>query len=214
MIVLGIDASLTCTGFALIESSGVPGRERVLVTGRFPTTTQRPEVERRAVICQAVRAWIEGYAPDLVGLEMPYVDPTKSMKVAVQLAALGGQLEQELATLGCIMVKVYPASRQKALGVKGRGRGGPQITRSELKDRLQEAVWDRYGIVVPEDEVDAIGVAMAAVTIHDRKQREATQERLGLPQRGYGRRKECLPSSPRRKAAAMPQDAGQGGLPL
>lgn len=182
MIVLGIDASLTCTGLAVIETQGVPGSERVLHTSRVRTSPEDgTDTFRARNLSAAAMALAAEYAPDLVGIELPYADPAKARNVALRLARLGGAFEQAFAEAGIAVVQVAAASVGKALGVKGRG-----VKRAEKKRQAIAAVKLRYGLTVTDDEADAIGVCLAAV-VKDRKALSGKQTAMKLP--GTRRRK-------------------------
>lgn len=185
MRVLGVDASLTSTGFAVLDipQGGGPRSERVLATGRKRTQPKDgTHIARVRDIAAATVALAQHCGAELVGLEVPYVDVNRSIKVALDLRALGQQIHGDLAEAGFEVVTVAASSRAKALGVSGRAK------REVAKPLVLAAVLTRYGLDIPEDEADAIGVALAAATKRAREQRAAQMpEQLKLAMK-QGRR--------------------------
>ena len=184
MIVLGIDGSLTCTGLAVIATDGVPGTEQVLDTG---TVRTRPgdgdDTDRCETIALGCVALAKRYQVKLTGVEMPYVDPAKSIKVALRLEALKATVTRALKLAGFEVIPVMASSRAKALGVSGK------LKRELAKPQVIAAVLSRYGLELTEDECDAIGVALAAVAKHRKQERNQVQLGLGIKAGRRRRRK-------------------------
>jgi Holliday junction resolvasome RuvABC endonuclease subunit len=176
MRVLGVDGSLSCTGLAVVETDEAGLTDRLLGTGTIRT---RPEdgddADRYAMISRGVVAVAQRYRADLVALEMPFVDPAKSAQVALRLAGLRSVVEGALRRSGLEFVAVAPASRIKALGIKGRG-----LERAELKRLTVALVEMRFGVTVNDDEADAYAVAKAGLAKWRREQRKAVQLALGI----------------------------------
>jgi Holliday junction resolvasome RuvABC endonuclease subunit len=184
--VLGVDPSLTATGLAIIETDGVPGRERVLATTCIETRPRdedgraQGDGERQHIIAAAVAAFTDEHKPDIAGLEKTYMDPLKAANVTGRLEYLRGRIAGVLHERGVLVVDVAPASRAKALGVNGRG-----VKRAAQKAQVAASVKLRYGLDVGPlgitiDEADAIGVALAAAVKHGREAREGQQLELGI----------------------------------
>ena len=182
MIVLGIDGSLTCTGFAVITTDGVPGSERIIYTERMHTSPEDgTDVYRARNLAARALGLAKEYDAELIGLEMPYVDQRKAGDVGLRLARLGGAFEQALEGGGFEVVQVAAASAGKALGIKGRN-----TLRAEKKRQAIANVRTRYGLTVTDDEADAIGVALAAV-VTQRKSTHGKQSRMKLPAQRRGK---------------------------
>lgn len=176
MRILGVDGSLSRTGLAVVDTDEAGLTDRLLGTGTIRT---RPDdgddADRYAMIARGVVAVAKRYRADLVALEMPFVDPAKSAQVALRLAGLRSVVEGALRQAGLEFVAVAPASRIKALGIKGRG-----LERVELKRMTVELVETRFRVSVNDDEADAYGVAKAGLTKWRKAQRQAAQLSLGI----------------------------------
>jgi Holliday junction resolvasome RuvABC endonuclease subunit len=176
MRILGVDGSLSRTGLAVIDTDETGLTDRLLGTGTIRT---RPEdgddADRYATIARGVVAVAQRYRADLVALEMPFVDPSKSAQVALRLAGLRSVVEGALRRSGLEFVAVAPASRIKALGIKGRG-----LERAELKRQTVALVEARFNVSVTDDEADAYGVAKAGLAKWSKAQRKAVQLTLGI----------------------------------
>lgn len=181
MIVLGIDGSLTCTGLAVVETDGVPGRERIIATARKRSEPEDGDDGARCrMMVEAAMYLVQRYRPNLVGIEMPYVPRTESLQGSLRLAGLKGAFESALSGAGCEVVPVVTTSASKALGIK-HGCG-----RAEKKRQAVANVLSRYGVLVSHDAADAIGVALAAVV--KRRKQESAGAQLGLPGVKAGRK--------------------------
>jgi crossover junction endodeoxyribonuclease RuvC len=174
MIVLGIDQSYTRTGYAVLETDGVPGRERVLETGTLTTDRARTDTQRQRDLAASLVQIVDRVGPDLVGVERPYVSREQSPDVALRLSGLQAAVMGALDALGIHVVAVHTATRQSALGVPTRQQ------RTQVKRQILAAVRLRYGLDVSEDEADAIGIALGAVLTKRRQSHSGAQLKLGL----------------------------------
>lgn len=197
MIVLGLDQSYQRTGYAVLETDGVPGRERVLETGTFSTDPAATDAARQAQVAREALWIAQRWAPDLVGVEKPYVSRTgQSPQVALRLAGLHAVLVGALAGAGFEVVAVHTATRQAALGI------APRTKRKALKAASKAVVLARYGLDVTDDESDAIGIALGAVVVQRRDARKVAQLALALKP-GRKQRRRALPAN---VLAAMPAE--------
>ena len=62
MIILGLDPSLSCTGWGVIEAEG--SRIRHLANGQIATDAKAPIAERLHHLHDAVRAVVAAHSPD------------------------------------------------------------------------------------------------------------------------------------------------------
>jgi crossover junction endodeoxyribonuclease RuvC len=172
VIVLGCDQALGATGWAVIDTDGVPGRERVLEHGVVKTQPGVPDQERQQEIAATLLEIARRVKPDLIGLEGTQVQ--KNASTAIRLSELRGALLSSLKPLGCPLVTVPTATRRKQLGIANvRGYGA-------VKQRACDAVLLRYGLALTDDEADAIGIALGAVVVQRRDARKGLQETLGI----------------------------------
>lgn len=160
MLILGIDGSLTCTGLAVVDVS-VPCREIIMHTERARTSPEDGTDTFRARNLAASAVYVaRKWSVDLVGLEMPYLDPHKAGNAAMRLSRLGATFENALVDAGFQVVQVAAATTGSMLGIK------PRTKRAERKRIAIANVRSRYGLDVTEDEADAIGVALGAWRNH------------------------------------------------
>ena len=94
MIILGLDPSLSCTGWGVIRVEG--NRIAHLANGQLPTKPKTPMAERLASLHAGIAAVITAYAPDRAACEEVFVNenPQSTLKLAqargAVLAACGG----------------------------------------------------------------------------------------------------------------------------
>ena len=181
--VLGIDASFTRTGYAVIETCGVPGLERVTHTDTFVSDRTETDAERIGAIASMSLQMASSWGATLVAIEQPYVG--RNRQTALRLGQLIGGITQALTAAGCEVVPVPTASVSAALGI------GTRLQRKAKKTAALLAVALRYGLEgITDDEADAIGVAVAA---HKRKRAGANklaQLALGIKAGPRKRRRE------------------------
>jgi len=179
MIVLGIDASFTRTGLAVVETDGVPGRERVIWTGTVGTDAADPDAVRIALIAERCAEIAAAFKAQSAGVEMPFVRAAYGYDTGQRLARLGGAIDGALVGIGLTPVPVTTGQVAKALGIGG-------VKREHKKQAAVEAVLTRWGVNVGHDEADAIGVAVATGRAQRRKANKGAQ--LGLPGVNAGRK--------------------------
>ncbi len=94
VIILGLDPSLTCTGWGVIRADGT--RLSHLANGQFPTSPKTPMAQRLADLHTAIAAVIAEHKPDRAACEEVFVNenPQSTIKLAqargAVLAACGG----------------------------------------------------------------------------------------------------------------------------
>ena len=93
MIILGLDPSLSCTGWGVIRSEGA--RISHIANGQIQTDAKAPLPERLAALLEAVHRVIGQFDPDRAAVEEIFVNknPQSTLKLAqargVVLAACG-----------------------------------------------------------------------------------------------------------------------------
>lgn len=163
MTILGIDASYTCTGLAVVDCSEI-FNERVLHTERARTSPRDgTDTFRARNIAGACVYLAKQWEPHVIGLEMPYLDPAKAKNASLRLSRLGAIIEAALADAGYEVVQVAAATTGSMLGIK------PRTKRADRKAQAIAAVARRFGVEVTEDEADAVGVALGAYRNHRRE---------------------------------------------
>lgn len=160
-LVLGIDPSVACSGYALVEDTIIKD------VGTIVTTSKQSETFRLDKIYQEIKAMCDTYKPEVAVLEDQFVG--KNPKTALYLARARG-----VAMLAChhagVPVTLYaPMEIKKAMTGKGNAK----------KDLVQAAAVEAYkhnGIVTQlfgdgikksgKKKNDDISDALAAVYTH------------------------------------------------
>lgn len=178
MIILGVDGSLTHTGLAVVETDEAGVRDRLLWSGTIVTVeTDGDHVDRFIAILRGVVGAAGKWSPDLIALEWPFVDPSKSAQTALMLGGLDWCLRVHLRLHEFRnVVTVAPASRLAAVGIKSRGRHSAAIKADTIALVLRACE-----VAVNEHEADAYAVAKAGLAKWRKGQRQAEQLALGIP---------------------------------
>ena len=166
---VGIDPSLTATGFVVLNGDGE------LVEARTLTSSKRG-VERLLDLRQQVRSLVAHYKPDLVAVE-GYSFGSKGRSV-FSIAEWGGVLRVLLVDLGREFVDVAPAEVKKFAAGKG----------SVGKPQMAVAVYKRWGVEFEDDnQVDAYVLARMAWAMR-------VEAQLTKPQQEALRKLEVVPA--------------------
>ena len=199
MRILGIDASLTATGFVVIETDGIPGDEKLLLYEVVRTISRDgDDATRSELIATRAACLARGWEAELVGLELPFVGQNAS--TALRLRGLGATIETMLRERGYPVVSISPASVKSALGIP------PRTPRIDAKRLSVSRAQRQHGVVLTDDEADAIGVALAA---HKKQARLLKDAALGIKPKPKKRRKRTpkLRITPAGQAALAAEEA-------
>jgi crossover junction endodeoxyribonuclease RuvC len=82
-MILGVDPSLSCTGWGVIENS------KVIATGTIKTTAKQTLEQRLFVIYTEIKRIATEYEPDAVGIEDVFVN-RRNMSTSIKLAKVHG----------------------------------------------------------------------------------------------------------------------------
>ena len=149
MIILGLDPSLSCTGWGLIRSEGL--RLSHLGNGQVSTDARAPMAERLHHLHDAVAALIAVHAPDRVAVEEVFAN--KNPQSTLKLAQARGAV---LAACGRAGVPVREhAARLVKKAVVGTGGAEKAQVQAMLRVLLPGAE------VAGADAADALAVAIA-----------------------------------------------------
>ena len=150
-MILGVDPGLETTGYGLIESAG--GRAVLLEAGTIRTRRSAPMPERLKELYEGLSSVIEGFSPEVMGMEEIYSHYAHPA-TAIVMGHARGVLCLAAAVRG-IPVTALQATLVKKL-VTGNGRAG--------KEQVAGMVRHLLGIreeVRPPDVTDALAVAIA-----------------------------------------------------
>ncbi|WP_299309770.1 crossover junction endodeoxyribonuclease RuvC [uncultured Croceicoccus sp.] len=149
MIVLGLDPSLTCTGWGLVRVEGA--RLSHIANGQLPTSSKLPIAERLLQIQQGVAAAIAAHHPDVAAVEEVFVN--KNPQSTLKLAHARGCV---LAACAAGQVPVFEHStRIVKKAVVGTGAAQKEQVQAMLKVLLPGVK------VTGPDAADALAVAIA-----------------------------------------------------
>ncbi|MBV7265883.1 crossover junction endodeoxyribonuclease RuvC [Erythrobacter ani] len=150
MIVLGLDPSLSCTGWGLIRAEG--SRIAHIANGQVKTDPKAPMVERLNQLHEAVRQVIAEHQPDRAACEEVFVN--KNAQSTLKLAQARGAV---LAACGAGALDVQEfAARLVKKAVVGTGGADKTQVQAMLKVLLPGAE------IAGADAADALAVAIAA----------------------------------------------------
>ena len=148
-IILGLDPSLSCTGWGVIRAEG--SRIAHVANGQVPTDPKAPMAERLAMLHEALAEVIATHRPDRAAAEEIFVNknPQSTLKLAqargAVLAACGG---------AGLVVNEH-AARLVKKSVVGTGGADKTQIQAMLKILLPGAM------IAGADAADALAVAIA-----------------------------------------------------
>lgn len=149
MLILGLDPSLSCTGWGIVRVEG--SRLAHVANGQLPTDAKAPMAQRLAVLHAALTAIIAEHRPDRAAVEEVFI--SKNAQSTLKLAQARGAV---LAACGAAGLPVAEhATRLVKKAVVGTGAA----------DKVQ--VQAMLGVLLPgvaiagADAADALAVAIA-----------------------------------------------------
>ena len=149
MIVLGLDPSLTCTGWGVIRKDG--SRLSHIANGQVPTSSKDEMAFRLAALQQALAEVIATYRPDVAAAEEVFVN--KNPQSTLKLAHARGVV---LAACGAAGLAVHEHSTKVVKkSVVGTGGADKNQVQAMLKVLLPGAK------IAGSDAADALAVAIA-----------------------------------------------------
>ena len=148
-VILGLDPSLSCTGWGVIRTEGA--RLSHIANGQVPTDAKAPIAERLATIQAALAEVIATHVPDRAAAEEIFVN--KNPQSTLKLAQARGAV---LAACGAARLIVNEhAARLVKKAVVGAGGADKQQVQAMLKVLLPGAK------IAGADAADALAVAIA-----------------------------------------------------
>lgn len=149
MIILGLDPSLSCTGWGVIRAEG--SRLGHIANGQVPTDPKAPMAERLATLQAALAEVIATYRPDRAAAEEVFVN--KNPQSTLKLAQARGAVLAACGTAG-LAVNEH-AARLVKKAVVGTGGADKAQVQAMLKVLLPGAP------IAGADAADALAVAIA-----------------------------------------------------
>lgn len=156
MRIMGIDPSLSCTGWAIIETED----ELKLLDCGYVTTNQKKQnmQERIMSIYSGLNAPISVGKPTYVGIETPFTGINPKTTILISYARASAILASSMTTYTMpVVVDVEPRKMKKMI----TGSGNAQ------KEDVKLAVMGMVDVAddLPDDVYDAIGIAIATKEI-------------------------------------------------
>ena len=149
MLILGLDPSLSCTGWGIVRAEG--SRLMHVANGQIATDAKAPIAERLHHLHDTVAALIATYAPDRVAVEEVFLN--KNPQSTLKLAQARGAV---LAACGRAGLPVAEhAARLVKKAMVGTGAAEKAQVQAMLKVLLPGAV------IEGADAADALAVAIA-----------------------------------------------------
>lgn len=149
MLILGLDPSLSCTGWGMVRAEG--NRLAHLANGQIPTDAKAPMAERLALLQAGLAEVIAAHRPDRAAVEEVFAN--KNPQSTIKLAQARGAV---LAACGAAGLPVREhAARAVKKAVVGTGGAEKSQVQAMLKILLPGAQ------VAGADAADALAVAIA-----------------------------------------------------
>ena len=152
MLILGLDPSLTCTGWGVIRAEG--SRIAHIANGEVKTDAKAPMAERLHHLHDAIRAVIGAHQPDRAAAEEIFVN--KNPQSTLKLAQARGAVLAACAA-GGLSVNEHAARlvKKSVVGTGGAEKGqvqamlkvllpGAQIAGADAADALAVAIADAH----------------------------------------------------------------------
>ncbi|MDZ4306811.1 crossover junction endodeoxyribonuclease RuvC [Allopontixanthobacter sp.] len=149
MLILGLDPSLSCTGWGVVRSEG--SRLTHIANGQIPTDAKSPMAQRLAALQQELARVIAEYRPDRAAAEEVFIN--KNPQSTLKLAQARGAVLAACGTAG-LEVSEHSARLVKK-AVVGTGAADKVQVQAMLKVLLPGAE------IAGADAADALAVAIA-----------------------------------------------------
>lgn len=149
MLILGLDPSLTCTGWGIIRSQG--SRLTHLANGQVASDAKAPVEQRLLTLFNAIAAVIAEHRPDRAAVEEVFAN--SNAQSTLKLAQARGAVLTACAA-GGLPVREH-AARQVKKAVVGTGAAEKAQVQAMLKVLLPGVV------LAGADAADALAVAIA-----------------------------------------------------
>ena len=152
MRILGIDPSLTRTGWGVIEVSG--RRMSFLACGSVAPKSKLALSTRLGILGSEIRRVCETWEPDAGACEAVVQGRHRNVKSALLLAHARGAVMSAAALFGGLAVTEYSAASVKAV-VAGTGGASKELVATFVQHSLDGRVMAAH-----DDETDALAVAI------------------------------------------------------
>jgi crossover junction endodeoxyribonuclease RuvC len=149
MLILGLDPSLSCTGWGVVRTEGA--RLSHVANGQVPTDAKAPMAERLAALQAGIARVIAEHRPDRAAAEEVFAN--KNPQSTLKLAQARGAVLAACGHRGLAVAEHAPSMVKKA--VTGTGGADKRQVQAMLKVLLPGAA------LAGPDAADALAVAIA-----------------------------------------------------
>lgn len=153
MRIMGIDASTTCSGVAVIEDG------KLIYHDAIDMKKNKDAEQRVKNMMSELGEIIKAYSPTAVYIEDSW--NKQNIETTKMLSNLLGAVMYVCQDLGCEFTKLLPSAWRSLTGIKMVGKGGTHLKRTELKQEAVSKVKKNYKIDCGDDEAEAICIAEA-----------------------------------------------------
>ena len=150
-LVLGIDPSLSCTGWGLLEAEG--SRIKHVANGELKTDPKDPLEKRLAELHERSKIIIKSYRPDRISIEEVFVN--KNPQSTLKLAQARGAVIAARGSCGLSVNEYAPRLVKKS--VVGTGQADKHQVQAMLKVLLPQAE------ITGPDAADALAIAITDI---------------------------------------------------
>ena len=150
-LVLGIDPSLSCTGWGLLEAEG--SRIKHVANGELKTDPKDPLEKRLAELHERSKIIIKSYRPDRISIEEVFVN--KNPQSTLKLAQARGAVIAACGSCGLSVNEYAPRLVKKS--VVGTGQADKHQVQAMLKVLLPQAE------ITGTDAADALAIAITDI---------------------------------------------------
>lgn len=153
MRVMGIDASTTCSGVAVIEDGK-------LVYHDVIDMKKNKDAEQRVMkMMGELGAMIMDYSPNALYIEDSW--NKQNIETTKMLSNVLGAVMYVCQDIKCDFTKLLPSAWRSLTGIKLTSKNGTKLKRDELKQEAVDRVKKVYKIDCGDDEAEAICIAEA-----------------------------------------------------
>lgn len=153
MKIIGIDASTTCSGIAVIEDG------KLIYHDSINMKSNKNADNRVKQMMIELGGFIYDYAPAAVYIEDSW--NKQNIETTKMLSNVLGAVMYVCEDVGCSFTKLLPSAWRSLVGIKLVSKDGHKFKRDELKKEAIDYVKKKYKIKCGDDEAEAICIAEA-----------------------------------------------------
>lgn len=153
MRIMGIDASTTCSGVAVIDDGELLYHDIINMKSNKDTD------QRIRDMMWKLGEKINLFRPDALYIEDSW--NKQNVETTKMLSNILGAVMYVCQEVGCSFTKILPSAWRKITGIKLCAKNGSHLKREELKQEAVSRVKKVYKIDCNDDEAEAICIAEA-----------------------------------------------------